>query len=244
MSVMKISFYTDGPLLVRSKDSDINWMLIDFINEKKRAAKLTNKEISKLYVTKNPYKLERALDDFDRTGYLNPNYLKWLGGILDFTQEDIKEVEKKFNSFFYEDRSVFIENFQLIRKYSELIISRQDFSNITFNGLGICGGIVNRHRPLTLGELFTHYSQGHLISDKSCCGRVYIFCAGGSVLSGSHQFTGFCSKCNSLVYDSFSSYQIILSPFFNYNPEEDYIPSPLGIKNLVEELKILDQKTT
>lgn len=250
MSVLNINTCIDGSLPERQKDLNINWMLIDFINEKKKTANLTNKELSKLFVTNNPNKLERALDDFDRTGYLNPNYLKWLGGILGFTPGDIRAIEKKYSSLkdeyrsvLYKDRSVFIENFPLLLKYSDLVTGVQEYSNITFNGLVIAGTFVSRRRPLTLGELFIHYRHGRLLDDRGCCGKVYLFFAVGSVLSGGYRSAGVCSRCNSLVYSSESSFRRILSDFLSFKTELEYCPSRIGITDLVEHLLLLEQQS-
>lgn len=226
----------------REQDFSVNWMLIDFINQKKKEAKLSNREIARFFGTKNPAKFEYMLEYFGRTGELEPHRMKRLGEILNFTMAEVDSVHRAFNALVYEDQTVFMENFPLILNYSDLITGKREYSNITFRGLAIGITFVARSRPLTIGELFTHYRNGHLIDDNGCCGRVYIFAAGGSILSGGHQYTGICSGCNSVVYGTLRSFRLIMEPFLKFQSELPCLPSPMGIKELIEDLHRLEQK--
>jgi hypothetical protein len=65
--------------------------------------------------------------------------------------------------------------------------------------VGLMYVIGNRHQ-IPLGLLLQTWAQGRLIGFCKACGNrtLHAWCGGGSPLSGTHSFTGFCTHCKEM----------------------------------------------
>lgn len=155
----------------------------------------------------------------------------------------IKRVDKPkttWNEEFHQDNGegeekLFIQHFELLLSNSSIILGNPRYRNIIFPGLFISSAWVSRQRPLTLDELYYHWKAGEFIT-HDCCGSVYVYSAGGSVLSGSHRYNGYCRSCGKVYFGQRSAFSKLWQPYFHNPP--DFLNEPLDctIEELVADL--------
>lgn len=218
--------------------NDINTELIEFIGKKIMAAGYMNlKAVSNAFGTKNPSKILLALRGFSKTGRLNEHYMRQLSKLVSFEMNEVEEITARHYAELDTEACLCAEHFDLILQNTDRIIATKEFRNITFYGLGIKASFIERHRPLTLGELMFIWNKNQLIAYDECCGPVYIFAASGSPLSGSHNYRGICSCYKKFVYGSMDTFGEILHPIFKSEFPYEYEPTDCTIAKLVDRLR-------
>lgn len=237
MSHLSVTFFTDEPSQQPvNLPSTVNQELISYTIERAIIKGYgTVKDLAKAFGTKNHDKVIRNLKEFCLTSQLNPNYFNQLVKILDIDKADIEAIRKRHHDKLYAEEKLFIANFDLLFRQNKDILNNEHYRNIIFHGLNISSAWVGRQRPLTLGELFYHYSRGDWIM-PDCCGLVYVLSGGGSPLSGSNKYKGYCSKCGEVYYGSRPSFSEIFRPYIQDVPDFDYVPTDYTVKQLVEDL--------
>jgi len=103
------------------------------------------------------------------------------------------------------DFKLFRDNLDLILENTDLIINNPELFHTSFNrtsiNLAYLGG---NHAPL--GVLLQLWRDGILVDECNVCsGKLYIFCAGGSPLSGSNGCIGICGACKAISKKSLPS---------------------------------------
>ena len=237
MSRLSVTFFVDEPCQQPTNlPSTVNSELISYISQKALDAGLANvKELAKAFGSKNHDKIIRNLQEFGQTSRLNPNYMKQLEKLLKLDISEIDAIHKRHRDSLNAESDLFIANFELLFKHNKDILDNETYRNITFHGLFISSAWVGRQRPLTLGELYFHYKHGDWIM-PDCCGSVYIISAGGSPLSGTNKYQGYCKTCKKVVYGSRPSFGEILKPYLTDQPDFPYVRTDYTIRQLVEEL--------
>lgn len=134
--------------------------------------------------------------------------------------------------------SCFRKHIELLIKYTDFICSDKELSNITVPSLE-CGVMYTaRHRPMTLGEMLTHYkNHPNLIKEQetdTCCKKIYAQSIVCSKLSGTTWKRYFCPKCEKTVQIIDGEYKYM----FDYpnNAKFPYEPSNTDIFQLVKML--------
>jgi hypothetical protein len=93
----------------------------------------------------------------------------------------------------------FRENLELILDNSELILNTPEYFFIRHTW-ALAGGAYVGAKYIPLGVLVMLWESGEWLSECQKCGhKTYIFCAGGSPLSGSHFYQAICTTCNVIV---------------------------------------------
>lgn len=182
------------------------------------------------------HKTIRAFEHFVKTGQLPQYYLHQLTNLIQIDESEIKRLNEDHFEMLAAGEKCFVSNFELITRYSQLVMQDENYRNIAFYGLTISSAWIGRHRPLTLGELFFHYAQSDWIM-PDCCGEVYVFNAGGSPLSGTNTYRGYCRCCRKIYTGSRPSFGEIIGPYMNKEPDFPYIPSNCTIEQLVKDLQ-------
>ncbi len=102
---------------------------------------------------------------------------------------------------------VLIKNKNLILKTPEYRYSKvcDAFIGTTITGTTI----------LYIGLLLELWEKSFTAQCSKCNGKVYIFNASGSPLSGRHQYQGMCKNCYEFVQGSKKSFGELLSPLFD-----------------------------
>ena len=106
---------------------------------------------------------------------------------------ELNELERE------EELNLLYENINLLLKHKKVIYRKKEFFfcilSQTFIGDSITGLAV-----LPIGILLKLWEKGHFLHTcPDCGGTVYILSAGGSILSGSHQFRAICPRCKKEV---------------------------------------------
>ncbi len=100
---------------------------------------------------------------------------------------------------------LFRENFDLILKHSDLIISTPEYYHSHFIGLPVGLAYMSGYDP-PLGALLELWAAGEFIDVcDGCGGRLYLVQAGGSPLSGLNKVLGICERCKKKSCKSLSS---------------------------------------
>lgn len=243
MSHLSFTFFTDEPgQQPTSLPSTVNKELIAYITNKALSKGYgTIKDLAKAFGTKNHDKVIRNLKEFCQTSQLNPNYFNQLINILSLDKAEIDAIHKQHHDKLNAEMDLYIKHFDFIFKHGNVILRNEKYRNITFHGLYLSCAWIGRRRPLTLGELFYHYKHGEWIM-PDCCGSVYVISGGGSALSGRNNYQGFCSKCKQVYYGSRPSFGEILRPFIKNEPDFEYEPTDYTVRQLVDDLLILESK--
>lgn len=237
MSRQSITFFTDEPCQQPTNlPSTVNTELLDYIGKKALDAGFANiKELAKAFGTQNHDKIIRNLQEFGQTSRLNPNYMSQLIKLLKLDTTEIDAIHKRHRDKLNAEANLFIANFELLFRHGKDILENETYRNITFYGLFISSAWISRQRPLTIGELFYHYKHGDWIM-PDCCGSVYVISGGGSPLSGTNKYNGYCSKCKKIFFGSRPSFSEILRPFLKNEPDFSYVPTNYTVKQLINDL--------
>lgn len=98
------------------------------------------------------------------------------------------------------NRQIFCENLALILEKSELILKTPEYFHIRHEW-SLVGGIYYGSQYIPLGVLIKLWQENKWLDEcPSCGGKTYIFCAGGSPLSGTHYTNAVCTACNEIVH--------------------------------------------
>lgn len=174
--------------------------------------------IAKAFPYKNTGKVLIALRHFRKTSRLiNPYFLKLIE-ILDLDIQQIRSLEATHKNALYKDLDCLRDNYQVFLDNIETIINKKEYYNVSFYGLLLSSAYFGRRYPIVFGELLLHWSKGLFIVRNQCCGDVFIYSAGGSPLSGSNRYSGFCNTCKKVMKGSLDSFNTIFSPFMNHKP--------------------------
>lgn len=142
----------------------------------------------------------------------------------------------------------FLDNFQLLQKYSDEIISTKEYSNITVPKV-FCGFMYSktRSRPMTLGELLSYHQKNLFVYDCNCececeesastpcCKKLYAISIIGSPLSGSTWIKAYCPVCQKIFQKQDCGASIVIK--YPKTAQFKYEESPLDILALVGILK-------
>jgi len=94
------------------------------------------------------------------------------------------------------ENKLFCENLRLIIENSDTILKREEFFFCEFGSAFLSIAYIAKGGPIPLGVLISLWQRGEFIDKCSHCGGdVYIIGAGGSPLSGTHSFWGYCGQC-------------------------------------------------
>ncbi len=103
------------------------------------------------------------------------------------------------------DFDLFRDNLDLILESADLIINTPELYYASFNAANINLAYLGGHQA-PIGVLLQLWKDGILMGKcPKCYGKVYIFCAGGSPLSGSHSCLGICRDCRKISKIQLSS---------------------------------------
>ncbi len=237
MSRLSVTFFADEPCeQPANMPSTVNTELIEYIWRKSQEAGFLGiAALAKTFAGKNNNKIIRNLKIFNQTSRLNKNYMIYLHKLLNLDKAEIDAINKRHRDRLYAEEDLLISNFELLLLKSNLILESERYRNITFHGLFISSAWVGRRRPLTLGELFFHYKRGDWIM-PDCCGSVYVLSGGGSPLSGSNSYQGYCRTCKKIFFGSRPSFSELLGPFLKDEPDFEYIPTDCTVRHLVADL--------
>ena len=114
------------------------------------------------------------------------------------------------------NRQIFCENLGLILKNSEHILKTPEYFYIRHEW-SLVGGIYAGSKYIPLGVLIKLWQEDKWLDEcPSCAGKTYVFCAGGSPLSGSHYTNAVCTACNEIVNrKKTSGLAALMKPAFN-----------------------------
>ncbi len=123
--------------------------------------------------------------------------------------EESDEQGKKNRQIFCENLALILENSGLILKTPKYFYIRHEWS--------LVGGIYAGSKYIPLGVLIKLWQEDKWLDEcPSCGGNTYVFCAGGSPLSGSHYTHAVCTACNEIVYrKKTSGLTVLVKPAFN-----------------------------
>ncbi len=110
------------------------------------------------------------------------------------------------------EMEMFIDNIELIISHVDTIISRKElfYTELSF---GHISTTLTGTEVLPIGVLVLLWRNREFLASCSVCGgKVYIVCAAGSPLSGSHQYTGICPVCKKVVYGSKRTFRELYGP--------------------------------
>lgn len=193
--------------------------------------------LAKAFGTRNTAKVLNALTDFFTNGRLIDPYMRILSSLLRMDINTIKNMQDSHEKKIFAELDLFLSNFNLILRNSEFILDKPVYRNILVPGIYLSSAWVQRHRPLSLGELLHHWKQGKLVTPHSCGKTAHIYAAGGSVLSGSNRYHAYCPACGQRCSGSLPSFSSIWGPCFTNPPPYAYEAVDSSIKELLEELK-------
>lgn len=121
--------------------------------------------------------------------------------------------EQELEELRNQEDKLFAENMDLIMKSSEIIINTPEFFYCEFGSAWLSLAYIGGDGMIPLGVLLMLWEQGKLMDRCKHCGAdVYIIGAGGSPLSGSHTWHGFCVGCRQRQIGSKESFREIASP--------------------------------
>ncbi len=167
--------------------------------------------------------------------------------VLDLTPET---VWKYVSSCLERDRlmnnqlPVLLENIELLLAHANEIISTPEWANIRFNEMCFSIAYTSRKRPITLGELLTHWNDGYWKATcPKCNAKGYVYSLAGSPLSGTNYYSMVCPQCHKKYRSSYIRTNNS-SPFANnwqramsYKSEIEYQSTQLSLSDLVAILR-------
>lgn len=241
--------------------SKVDKRICDIVRSKMKAQKLTPHDVARLWDCE-PKKRGKIInrieqlvkyDNFTESEDMKRNLFR----ILNLTEEDIKAIEecrtecKQDELERNKQTECFLDNYLLLQKYADLIISTKEYSNITIPRV-FCGFMYaqTRTRPLTLGELLSYHQNNLFIYDckdvekagecnsTSCCKKLYALSIVGSPLSGSTWIKAFCPVCQRVYQEHDGGAWTVIK--YPQTAPFKYEKSSLNIIALVELLKGID----
>lgn len=94
--------------------------------------------------------------------------------------------------------NLLVQNISLVLRYSDEIIACRDYFFCELAFAWCSWPYVSGDGPLQLGHLLLAWSSDRLIGKCSACsGKVLVTSFGGSILSGSNSWSGYCMDCES-----------------------------------------------
>ena len=111
---------------------------------------------------------------------------------------------------------LFCDNLELILANSELILKTPEYFHIRHEW-SLVGGIYLGSKYIPLGVLIKLWMNDQWLDEcPECGGKTYIYCAGGSPLSGSHYTNAVCTTCKKFVDQRKSSgLAVLIKPAFD-----------------------------
>lgn len=111
-----------------------------------------------------------------------------------------------------DEYKILVENIPLLMSHVEVVVNRAEFFHIRFGFMHL-GTTISGTTYLPLGIILGLWENYNWIGKCRDCGsKVYITSAGGSGLSGSHHYSGFCTTCVKHFYGHFSSFGELRGP--------------------------------
>lgn len=235
--------YLDEPVKQKSEYEEYKLSpklkLRDLVKQKMQERNLDVKGVANLLVCGENHRnnVINRLTEFLNTGVMRESTLMELYQVLEISQEELKTIkeyaekkeafEKNLVKINAAQDECFMNNFKLLLKYADLIIKTPEYSNITVPMVS-CGLMyTDRHRPLTLGELFFFYKRNRFVYERPenpCCKIKYGIRIGGSLLSGRTWVTAFCPECHGITRLETTGVQSLLvyikTPPFPYEISE------------------------
>lgn len=173
--------------------------LSELLIRKRKEAGLSVKDIAKKFGFRHITGIMQAISATEENQYdLCNEYAHKLFDILGMDKNEYNKllnerIKTKSEERERQIRKIFGE-IMLIYKNSELILSTPEYYFVRDEDIFISVAYL-QPQPMTLGILLTHWKENRFCDDTLCCGRVLKVTAGGSPLSGSNGWSGFCSKC-------------------------------------------------
>jgi hypothetical protein len=112
---------------------------------------------------------------------------------------------------------LFCDNLELILANSELVLKTPEYFQIRHEW-SLVGGAYVGSKYIPLGVLIKLWQNDQWLGECPECGsKTYIYCAGGSPLSGSHYTNAVCTTCKEFVDQKKSSgLAALIKPAFDY----------------------------
>lgn len=141
---------------------------------------------------------------------------------------------------------LFSENIQLLLDNTDIILGNEKYFYCKFGSAYISMPYISGGGLIPLGILILLWKEHQLLDKcKKCGGDVHIIGAGGSPLSGKHNFWGYCSKCRQRQRGQKETFGELLHPVLNMKkkfPNKGNI-SAIFLVELIEELKNFPNST-
>lgn len=247
MTKLKIEFFTGEPCPTPNQINLLDTKRIEYVWQQCREAGYADlKEVAKAVAnslgTQQICKINKALlhlNSFADTGDLKKIYMQQLTRLVGLDHQEMDRIHARHLAILNADSRLFIQNFDLLYRNSEKILADERYRNIIFYGLFFSSAYTSRERPLTLGELYLLWNKNEWIT-PDCCGQVYLYSAGGSPLSGSHSYFGYCCGCNKSYRGRRPTFMEIMKPFMDHVPGFPFEPTDYTIGQLIDDLKAME----
>lgn len=223
-----------------------------FMNRKLLESGKSIDEVVSLFDVEDRARLKMLLETLFQTGELRHSYVKRLGEILGFHQSELDDIDayiearmEAFRNRVGHDRKLFVQHFAKVWRNREIICKTPEYANIIFNGMNFHFA-EDRERPMTLGELLTHYERKELVlgTCNECGHGIFAYSVWGNRYDRSKGFRGFCPVCESGIpeseapaYGEYAYTYEAMDPIMNYSSEIPYSASFLSIEMLLNMLK-------
>ncbi|MCF8208867.1 MAG: hypothetical protein K9K38_05620 [Rhodoferax sp.] len=217
----------DEPVLNTTRSTNALNELIQYVkNARIHQGYKTIDDLVSAYPFKNNSKFCKFVEQLESTGTsTNVAFLKTLRTLINI--DNISRLTREYNHLVEKEKIAYEKSVRLARdsltgnvklliKNKDLIIKNPRYFYIKHSRIYISTAYMHRSAAYTLGEMLDHWQNDEMTDDKVCCGKFYILAAGGSPLSGSTSFFGFCSKCGKWSTERDSSFSSILGPFMKY----------------------------
>jgi len=237
MSKFTLTFFTDeADSSLKHPIDRVNRTLIEFINQKSKDAGYDScKDLAKDFGYKNPDKVLRHLEGFNKTGELNREYMKKLLELLKIDPAEIERIKNEHTERLNEPLNLFIKEFDALYSRRKIILNTPRYRNMVVYGIDVNTAWVSRNRPFTLGELYYHWDHKEFI-EKKYFRKLFIYNLEGSALSGANTFTGYCPATKKIYRGSLKSFHEHFNAYITYVPDFPYEYSDCTMQELVESL--------
>lgn len=112
----------------------------------------------------------------------------------------------------HEDFTLFCDHFNLIKQNAKIIIADEKLFYCSFH-LAMIGNYIMGVRYLPVGLLLLLWEDEMMVdSCQECCNKIYIIGAGGSPLSGTNRYWGYCPYCEKEVKGSYKPFHALWRP--------------------------------
>lgn len=154
--------------------------LRDFFLKRQHQLGFSNAELAEHFVICSSGCALRAIERFYRDGRIKDSFRLRLQQLLCISDLALEHFSQGFYSRAFAGRNCFFEHFSLFMDHAEEIINTRAYANVVFYGLQAKMSLLNRPRPLTLGELLSYYRRGQWIVKSPSGDPAYLYHIEGS----------------------------------------------------------------